>query len=61
VVDYLLDRGYSREFGARNIARVVEEKVKSYFIDEVLFGSLSEGGTVELSLEEGEIRFERVS
>ena len=61
VVDYLLDIGYSREFGARNIARVVEEKVKSYFIDEVLFGSLSEGGTVELSLEEGEIRFARVS
>ncbi|MEN8222794.1 MAG: ATP-dependent Clp protease ATP-binding subunit ClpA, partial [Acidobacteriota bacterium] len=38
--------GYSNLFGAREIARVVQEKVKDYFVDEVLFGKLSNGGTV---------------
>jgi len=61
VVDYLLDLGYSKEFGARNIARIVEEKVKSYFIDEVLFGNLKEGGVVQISLASGQLVFTQLS
>jgi len=61
VVDYLLDRGFSKEFGARNIARIVEEKVKSYFIDEVLFGNLKDGGVVQISLASGQLVFTQVS
>ena len=57
-VDFLLDLGFSREFGARNIARVVEEKVKDFFIEEVLFGGLAEGGHARIVLREGEIRIE---
>jgi ATP-dependent Clp protease ATP-binding subunit ClpA len=37
--------GYSKEFGARNTGRVIEEKIKAYFVDEVLFGALVSGGT----------------
>jgi len=44
-VNHLAEEGYSREFGARNAARVVEDKIKSFFIDEVLFGRLSAGGS----------------
>jgi ATP-dependent Clp protease ATP-binding subunit ClpA len=40
----LADEGYSVEFGARNVARLVEDKIKTFFVDEVLFGKLSEGG-----------------
>ncbi|MDR2468276.1 MAG: ATP-dependent Clp protease ATP-binding subunit ClpA [Spirochaetaceae bacterium] len=36
--------GYSKEFGARNTSRIIEEKIKSWFVDEVLFGTLTEGG-----------------
>ena len=61
VVDYLLDLGFSKEFGARNIARIVEEKVKSYFIDEVLFGNLKEGGVVQISLASGQLVFTQLS
>ncbi len=61
VVDFLLDLGYSKEFGARNISRIVEEKVKSYFIDEVLFGSLKEGGGVRISLADGNLVFTPLS
>jgi len=43
-LDKLAEEGYSREFGARNAGRLVEDKIKSFFVDEVLFGRLSEGG-----------------
>ncbi|MDR0464313.1 MAG: ATP-dependent Clp protease ATP-binding subunit ClpA [Treponema sp.] len=44
-VDKLAEEGYSREFGARNAGRLIEDKIKSFFVDEVLFGRLSEGGS----------------
>ncbi|MCL2066799.1 MAG: ATP-dependent Clp protease ATP-binding subunit ClpA [Treponema sp.] len=44
-VDKLADEGYSREFGARNAGRIIEDKIKSFFVDEVLFGRLSRGGS----------------
>jgi ATP-dependent Clp protease ATP-binding subunit ClpA len=43
-VDRLAEEGYSREFGARNAGRLIEDKIKSFFVDEVLFGRLSRGG-----------------
>jgi ATP-dependent Clp protease ATP-binding subunit ClpA len=43
-VSWLADHGFSDEFGARNIARLVEEKIKGYFVDAVLFGELQDGG-----------------
>jgi len=39
--------GYSDEFGARNVNRVVEDSIKSWFIDEVLFGRLKNGGNAK--------------
>ena len=44
-VDKLAEEGYSKEFGARNAGRLIEDKIKSFFVDEVLFGSLSSGGS----------------
>jgi len=43
-LDKLAEEGYSKEFGARNASRIIEEKIKSFFVDEVLFGKLSQGG-----------------
>ena len=45
-LDYLAEKGYSREFGARNMARTVEEEIASPLTDEVLFGKLADGGNV---------------
>jgi len=47
-VDKIAEEGYSREFGARNAGRLIEEKIKSFFVDEVLFGRLSEGGSARV-------------
>ncbi|MDR1908995.1 MAG: ATP-dependent Clp protease ATP-binding subunit ClpA [Spirochaetaceae bacterium] len=52
----LAEEGYSREFGARNVGRLVEDKIKSFFVDEVLFGALSEGGAARADWRDGEYR-----
>jgi ATP-dependent Clp protease ATP-binding subunit ClpA len=53
-VEKLAEEGYSREFGARNVNRLIEEKIKSFFVDEVLFGRLSSGGEVTVDWREGQ-------
>ena len=45
-VTFIAEKGFSREFGARNISRVFRELVKDLFIDKVLFGELESGGHV---------------
>jgi ATP-dependent Clp protease ATP-binding subunit ClpA len=47
-LEQLAKDGYSKEFGARNASRVIEDKIKSYFVDEVLFGGLSSGGVCDI-------------
>jgi ATP-dependent Clp protease ATP-binding subunit ClpA len=46
VYEWLADQGYSEEFGARQIARLVQDCIKNFFVDEVLFGRLVQGGEV---------------
>jgi len=54
-ITWIAKKGYSSEFGARNVARVVEDKIKAFFVDEVLFGSLSSGGLAIADIEEDDI------
>jgi len=44
-VAFLAEKGYSPEFGARNVARVIEDLITTPLVDMVLFGELSSGGT----------------
>jgi ATP-dependent Clp protease ATP-binding subunit ClpA len=53
-VDQLAQEGYSKEFGARNAGRIIEDKIKSFFVDEVLFGQLSNGGSATVDWRDGE-------
>jgi ATP-dependent Clp protease ATP-binding subunit ClpA len=57
-VDKLAEEGYSREFGARNVCRLIEDQIKSLFVDEVLFGRLSSGGGAVMDWRGGEYRME---
>jgi ATP-dependent Clp protease ATP-binding subunit ClpA len=47
--------GYSDEFGARNVSRTVEDRIKSWFVDEVLFGRLKDGGVARADEKDGAI------
>lgn len=53
----IADEGYSNLFGAREIGRVIQDMVKNYFVDEVLFGELSSGGKVIGEVKKGKIAF----
>ncbi len=47
--EYIANEGYDDRYGARNIARVINLKIKEQLTDEILFGSLTNGGTVTVS------------
>jgi ATP-dependent Clp protease ATP-binding subunit ClpA len=52
--DWLAQRGYDDQMGARPLARVIQEHVKKPLADEVLFGKLASGGTVKVIVETAE-------
>ena len=56
-VDQLTQKGYSKEFGARNIARTVEDEIADKIVDEVRFGQLEKGGKVKADCKKNEITF----
>ena len=56
-VNQLTQKGYSKEFGARNIARTVEDEIADKIVDEVLFGQLEKGGKVKADCKKNEITF----
>jgi ATP-dependent Clp protease ATP-binding subunit ClpA len=53
--EWLAKRGYSPEFGAREIARLVQDKIKRFFVNEVLFGKLKEGGSTLADIEDDDV------
>ena len=53
--DYLASKGLSREYGAREIQRVIDTEIKSLLVDEILFGKLKKGGKCTVDCEEEKI------
>jgi ATP-dependent Clp protease ATP-binding subunit ClpA len=46
---WLAETGYDPLFGARPLARVIQEHVKKPLADELLFGRLAKGGIVRVT------------
>ncbi len=55
---YLAEEGYDERYGARHIARVIDEKIKEALTDEILFGSLKKGGKVKVGFKNGKLTFD---
>jgi ATP-dependent Clp protease ATP-binding subunit ClpA len=55
--EYLANEGYDERYGARHIARVIDEKVKEALTDEILFGKLKKGGTVKVDYKKERLDF----
>ena len=49
-------KGISAEFGAREIERVIQGKVKPLLVDEILFGKLKNGGRCELTTDKDQFK-----
>ena len=50
--DWIAERGYDEQMGARPMARVIQEHIKRPLADELLFGSLAAGGHVRVTVGE---------
>ncbi|MEJ2662762.1 MAG: ATP-dependent Clp protease ATP-binding subunit ClpA [Spirochaetia bacterium] len=54
-ITWLAGKGFSPLFGAREVGRLVQEKIKNFFVDEVLFGKLAEGGKAFIDIKDDEV------
>ena len=55
--EWLAEKGYSTEYGARPLARVIQESIKKPLAEELLFGRLAKGGSVEVDAGEDGLAF----
>ena len=53
---WLAKNGYDRAFGARPMARLIQQKIKEPLVDEILFGRLQGGGAVVVDADDAELR-----
>lgn len=54
---WLMRKGYDRAYGARPMARAVDEFLKKPLVDELLFGRLVDGGKILVELEASALKF----
>ena len=50
---HLLKSGYSKEYGAREMDRVIQQQLKTMLMREILFGKLKKGGEATMDLQNG--------
>lgn len=53
VHQHLLKSGYSKEYGAREMDRVIQQQLKTMLMREILFGKLKKGGEATVDLQNG--------
>ena len=53
--DWLSKKGYHPTFGARPLARVVQEEIKKPLADHLLFGDLTSGGIVKVTVADNKL------
>jgi len=56
--EYIANESYDISFGAREIARVIDNKIKEHLTDEILFGKLQNGGVVKVSYKDNNLVFD---
>src|SRR5919204_1930022 len=58
--NWLADHGFSPQFGARPMARLLQQVLKKPLAERILFGDLQGGGTVVADVKDGEIALSKV-
>jgi ATP-dependent Clp protease ATP-binding subunit ClpA len=59
--DWLAEKGYDQQMGARPLARVIQEHIKKPLAEELLFGKLTKGGTVRILKKDDGLSFDYLS
>ncbi len=55
---HIAKEGYDERYGARHIARTIDDLIKEPLTDEILFGKLKNGGKVKVDFVDGKLEFE---
>ena len=58
--EFLIEKGFNPDFGARPIRRAIERHVEDAMSDSILRGTIKEGSTVEVRVQDGELQFDVV-
>ncbi len=53
--EWLAKNGFDARYGARPMSRLIHEKIKQPLANEVLFGKLADGGSVQVLLRDGQL------
>lgn len=53
--DYILKEGFTPEYGAREMDRVISQKLKPLLMKEILFGNLKNGGKITIEVKDGSL------
>jgi ATP-dependent Clp protease ATP-binding subunit ClpA len=56
--NYLAEKGYDKDQGARPLGRLIQDEIKRQLGDELLFGELENGGHVTVDHRDGGLRFD---
>jgi ATP-dependent Clp protease ATP-binding subunit ClpA len=59
--DWLAEKGYDQQMGARPLGRVIQEHIKKPLAEELLFGKLAKGGTVRILKGQDGLAFDYLS
>jgi len=58
VRDWLAERGYDPQLGARPLGRLIQKEIRDMLSEEILFGKLMKGGRVHVELADSKLTFE---
>ena len=53
---WFAENGYSKQYGARELGRLIQEKIKDPLSDAILFGPLAQGGSANIELVKNETK-----
>ena len=59
-ISFVANKGVSQEYGAREIIRIINQEIKPMLVDEILFGSLSDGGEITLDVKDNKFVYKSV-
>ena len=60
VIEYIADIGTSKEFGAREILRVINTQLKPLLVDKILFDDLRDGLKYDIDYEMGKFKLNKI-
>ena len=56
--EWFANRGFDSVFGARPMSRLIQKELKNKLADEILFGTLKDGGAVNIDIKDDALTFQ---